>query len=183
MELARASSIHRLLSLSTETFLPLLASLTCHQSPAQLKHLFLSVPLSYHLIQESTLCILVVKKAWYQTKQLWSDYEPSPDPFARLCYTQPQRDAASLFLNSHKIFYVISWVKHGPLKRSLYLGSRQAFLVPCVRLSAAPTEPGFTASSLCQAGTRATPAPLPGSPTFCSTMGHGPGDKAPPLHC
>lgn len=54
MELALASSIHGLLSLSTETFLPLLASLTCHQSPAQLKRLFLSLPLSYHLIQEST---------------------------------------------------------------------------------------------------------------------------------
>lgn len=70
-----------------------------------------------------------MKKAWYQTKQLWADYEQNPDPFPRICCIQPQRDAASLFFNSHKIFYVISRGKKWTFKEDFVF-----MLVPGSRL-------------------------------------------------
>lgn len=70
--------------------------------------------------------------------------------------------------------------KKVPLKRILYLGSCQAFLVACARLSAIPAEQGLAAGSLCQAGTSTTPPPLPISPEALQhgqAVGHGPGTK------
>lgn len=149
MGLDLATSICELLSLSTETFLRLLAPLTLPSisGPPQRPLPCPALP---------PLASSAWEGAWHPTKRLWADPEPSSEPLAHPCCSQPERHC-----------------RVGPSRAAV--ASHGAYGAPEEDLLFRPLP--AVAGTLCQAlsaahwaGTRANPSLLPTSPEAFSSM-------------